>query len=218
MDLTINLYKNPPYPEKTFSFTIGLYGSFIPSGQGHFSEQAILGPTVPFGIPPRDLVTLLRTDSQLDTYNPYGVSGVLIEGVQTRDSYLGNWAPLQPVKAYNDFGVETGSVNGTISFLRPAYNNVLKTSLFSKSSGITNAQAHPLALAAQSNGVTLPQGMNYLSNAYYYITTKSDFNFSRYLVADRAFVQNTSLVASGLANNIRSISMTSGVITDILTY
>jgi hypothetical protein len=228
MDLQTNLYLNPPYPEQVFAYkhqTVGLYWPLMPSGQGNFSEQNAAGPIAAFSLPPRDNPPFLRTNSQLDNYNPYGVSGVLFETTEDINAYNGAWT-LEAINRYDDFGVSTGSINGIVSFLRPAYYPTIKTSLFSKSSGIVNAQAHSLALDAKESGITnplaSPKGMNYLSNAYYYVTTKSEFNFSPYLINNRTNYplanQAASLSAGGLANNIRTISMTSGVITDVLTY
>lgn len=222
MDLTINLYSSPPYPETTFSFTIGLYGSIIPSGQGHFSEQPT-GTTLRSAhqiVPqPSVLPVLVKDETFLnENYNPYSVSGTLLETPQLGTQWSGVWV-YEPVSGYNDFGVlTTPTPTGIVSFLRPAYSSTLKTSAFFKASGIANPQANPLALEAAESGGRF----HYLSNAYYYVTTKSDFSFSPYLILNRANYPNSNIInavrASGLANNVRTISMTSGVITDVLTY
>jgi hypothetical protein len=221
MDLPTDLYLSPPYPEVTFLYkhqSIGLYGPFIPSGQGHFAEQPLdQNGRQPFTLPPQDSPVLLRNNAQLDAYNPYGVSGILLEAPQDPTLYNPIFV-VEPVSGYNDFGINTGFVNGVIPFLRPAYSKILKTSAFFKASGIINNQAHPLALDAATSGGRF----HYLSNAYYYISTKADFVFAPYLIMNRNNYPPTQVLGqvsqSGLANNIRTISMTSGVITEVLTY
>jgi hypothetical protein len=211
-DLTTNLYDDPPYPEITFSFTIGLYGSLMPSGQGHFSAQpSDQTNRSPLQSATQDSPPLVRNNDNLNAYNPYGVSGVLLECPQDANVYLGNWVSEQ-VSGWNDFGISTGSINGIVSFLRPAYSNNLKTSAFFKAFGIVNAQAHPLAADAAISGGRF----HYLSNAYYYVTTKSNINFNPYYITNKAPETDQSLSQSGLANNLKAISQVSGVITDTL--
>ncbi len=205
---TTNIYLNPTYPETSFAFTVGLYQSIIPSGQGHFSQQ------------PLPIHNTTETDPTLYSKDPYNVdSGNAIGLISATDNILDyNVIPfLDTVNQYNDSGILTGSGSYFISFLRPAYSSTLKTSRFpvTRTSGIVNTQAHRLALDAATSG----GGFNYLSNAYYYVTTKSTVNFSQYQILNSGAISRIyTLNQETLSNNISSISQASGTLSNTLDY
>ena len=203
-----NNYLNPTYPETSFSFTVGLYQSIVPSGQGHFSEQP----------PPTGNKT--ESDATLYSKDPYNVGSGnavgLISATDNENDYTFK-AFTDNVNQYNDSGILTGSGSYYISFLRPAYSSTLKTSRFpiTRTSGIVNTQAHKLATDAATSG----GGFNYLSNAYYYVTTKSTVNFSQYQILNSGSISKTyTLNQETLSNNILSISQASGTLSKTLDY
>lgn len=206
---TTNIYLTPTYPETSFAFTVGLYQSIIPSGQGHFSEQ------------PLPIHNTTETDSTLYSKDPYNVgSGNAVGLISATDYILDyNFSPfIDTVNQYNDSGILTSTIpTAAISFLRPAYSHTLKTSRFpvTRTSGIVNTQAHGLAIDA----ATIGSGFNYLSNAYYYVTTKSTVNFSQYQILNSGAISRIyTLNQDTLSNNISSISQVSGTLSNTLDY
>lgn len=215
-------YLNPPYPEVAHVSIYRVSGVrvLIPSGQGHFSEQKV--GNVSDSRSNRPLQNTTELDSTLNNNDPYGVGSYnavgLIEAPDLIDYY--NFSVfVDTVNQYNDLGgYEDRIQNAPISFLRPAYSQKLKTSIFpiGRASGIVNLEAHPLAIDAAASG----GGFNYLSNAYYYITKKSLTSFIEHQVIDRGDYtsQNIDLTQPTLSNNIKGISQVSGTITNILDY
>lgn len=210
-------YRNPPYPETahvTYGKSSGV-SILIPSGQGHFAEQKV-------GNENRPLQNTTELDSTLNNKDPYNVGSNNAVGLINQPdniSYYNFGVFTDNVLLYDDYGVLSDTIpNVAISFLRPAYSSTLKTSRFpvTRSSGIINAQAHPLALDAATSG----GGFNYLSNAYYYITTKSIVNFSEYQVIDRGKYSTVgqNLNQRVLSNNIESIAQVSGTLANTLDY
>jgi hypothetical protein len=209
-------YRDPPYPETahvTYTKSSGVW-ILIPSGQGHFAEQKVNGAN-------RPLQNTTELDATLHSRDPYNAGSENAVGLINQPdsiSYYNFSVLTDNVLLYDDYGVSSGTIsNAAISFLRPAYSSTLKTSRFpiSRSSGITNAQAHALALDAAISG----GGFNYLSNAYYYITTKSTINFGEYQVLDRGdYSTGQNLNQTALSNNIASISQVSGTLANTLDY
>lgn len=210
-------YSNPPYPETahvSYTKSSGVW-ILIPSGQGHFAEQKVNNAN-------RPLQNTTELDTILHRKDPYNVGSSNAVGLIEAPSSISPYSFsvfTDNVLLYNDSGVPSGTIsNATISFLRPAYSSTLKTSRFpiGRASGITNAQAHALALDAATSG----GGFNYLSNAYYYITTQSTVNFVEYQVIDRTDYTGSSLYLNqtALSNNIASISQVSGTLANTLDY
>jgi hypothetical protein len=210
-------YRNPTYPETAhvdYTKSSGVQ-ILIPSGQGHFAEQKV-------GNANRPSQDTTELDITLHSKDPYNVgSGNAVGLIDCPESISGyNFVAFKDnLLLYNDFGVSSGTIpNVAISFLRPAYSSTLKTSRFpiGRAGGITNPQAHALALDAATSG----GGFNYLSNAYYYITTQSTVNFAEYQVIDRADYTGPLLYLNqtALSNNIASISQVSGTLADTLDY
>lgn len=205
---TTNIYLTPPYPETSFVFTAGLYQSIIPSGQGHFAEQ------------PLQIYPTTKPDATIHDKDPYNVGSANAVGLVSATDNVNDYtftAFTDNVNQYNDSGILTGTILAApISFLRPAYSSTLKTSRFpiARSSGIINTQAHALATDAATSG----GGFNYLSNAYYYITTKSTVNFAQYQILETGTYSTYTLNQQTLSNNIKSISQASGTLSNTLDY
>lgn len=205
---TTNIYLTPTYPETSFAFTVGLYQSIIPSGQGHFAEQ------------PSPIQNTTELDSTLHSKDPYNVGSENAVGLISATSNISDYtftAFTDNVQQYNDLGISSGTISAAaISFLRPAYSSTLKTSIFPiiRTSGIINTQAHILATDAATSG----GGFNYLSNAYYYTTTKSTINFGQYQILDSGTYSTYTLNQQTLSNNIKSISQASGTLSNTLDY
>jgi hypothetical protein len=205
---TTDIYLNPTYPDTSFAFTAGLYQSIIPSGQGHFAEQ------------PLQTYVTTKPDATIHDKDPYNVGSANAVGLVSATDNVNDYtftAFTDNVKLYNDLGVSTGNLPASaISFLRPSYSSTLKTSIFPivRTSGITNAKAHALATDAATSG----GGFNYLSNAYYYITTKSTVNFAQYQILESGTYSTYTLNQQTLSNNIKSISQASGTLSNTLDY
>jgi hypothetical protein len=203
-----NIYLNPTYPETSFAFTAGLYQSIIPSGQGHFAEQ------------PLQTYATTKSDAAIHDKDPYNVGSANAVGLVSAAENATDYTFTEftdTVKQYNDLGVSTGNIpNAPISFLRPAYSSTLKTSIFPivRTSGISNNKAHALASDAATSGA----GFNYLSNAYYYITTKSTVNFAQYQILESGTYSTYTLNQQTLSNNIKNISQASGTLSNTLDY
>jgi hypothetical protein len=205
---TTNIYLNPTYPETSFAFTVGLYQSIIPSGQGHFAEQ------------PLQTYVTTKPDATIHDKDPYNVGSENAVGLISATSNISDYtftAFTDNVQQYNDLGISSGTISAAaISFLRPSYSSTLKTSRFpiARTSGIINTQAHSLAIDAATSG----GGFNYLSNAHYYTTTKSTVNFGQYQILESGTYSTYTLNQQALSNNLKSISQASGTLSNTLDY